>query len=69
MVHFEKDRYVIDIFTGSNPVEDYLALQQEIAYVFSMLTPENLPATGLYNLATLLANMQPCYETAVKMTK
>ena len=69
MVQFKEDRYVIDIFTGGNPVEDYLALQQEIAYVFSMLTPENLPSTGLYNLATLLANMQPEYQTAIKMTE
>ncbi len=69
MVRFEKDRYQIDIRTGTNPVENYLALQEEIAYVFSVLRPDILPDDGLPQLAILLMNMQPDWDTARKMAE
>lgn len=69
MVKFEKDSYRIDIHTGTNPVENYLALQEEIAYVFSLLRPEILPDEGLPQLAILLMNMQPDWDTARKMAE
>ena len=69
MVKFEKDSYRIDIHTGTNPVETYLALQEEIAYVFSVLRPEILPDEGLPQLAILLMNMQPDWDTARKMAE
>lgn len=69
MVHFEKDRFLIEIHTGNSPLSNYLALQEEIAYVFSIMRPELLPEHGLYNLAMLLTSMQPDWDTALKMTK
>lgn len=69
MVRFEKDRYVIDIYTGTNPVEDYLELQKEIAYMFSMTNQENIPSDGFYHLGNLLREMQPELETAKRMLK
>ena len=67
MVKFEKDRYMIDIRTGTNPVENFLALQEEIAYVFSVMRPDILPDEGLPQLGILLMNLQPDWDTARKM--
>ncbi|MBQ7899971.1 MAG: hypothetical protein IJ307_08995 [Bacteroidales bacterium] len=67
MVRFDKDGFTISVKTGGCPVENYLALQSEIAYVFSIMTSANIPDEGLYHLADLLHNMQPDFETARKM--
>lgn len=67
MVRFDKDSFTITVKTGGCPVENYLALQSDIAYVFSILTSANMPDEGLYHLADLLQNMQPDFETARRM--
>ncbi len=67
MVRFGDKSFTIEIYTGCNPVEDFQALQTEIAYVFSVLTSETMPDQGLYYLANLLMNMQPDWEIAKKM--
>lgn len=68
MVRFEDKSYTIEIETGGNPIEDYQALQTEIAYVFSMMDKERMPDQGLYHLADLLMQLQPEWEVAKKMT-
>ena len=68
MVHFEKDRYIIEVYTGGFPVEDYLGLHEEIAYLFSILNQENIRGDGFPQLANLLSDMAPDLETAKKMT-
>ena len=35
MVRFEKDRYIIEVYTGCDPVESWLNLHEEIAYLLS----------------------------------
>lgn len=67
MVRFNEDGFTITVKTGGCPVENYLALQSEIAYVFSIMTSANMPDEGLYNLAELMHNMLPDFETARKM--
>lgn len=69
MVRFEKDRFIIDVYTGYNPVEDWMVLQNEIAHIFGILTQENIPQDGLFQLSHLLSSMQPDWETAKKMTQ
>ncbi len=69
MVRFENDKYTIEIQTGTNPIESYLALQTEIAYVFSIIDQDTMPADGLFHLADLLMNMQPGWEVAKKMVE
>lgn len=67
MVRFEKDRYIIEVYTGSLPVEDYLDLQKEIIYMFSIINQENIRGDGFLQLANLLLAMLPDFETAKKM--
>lgn len=67
MVRFEKDRYIIEVYTGGFPVEDYLDLQNEIIYMFSIINQENIRSDGFLQLANLLSAMLPDFEMAKKM--
>ena len=67
MVRFEEDRYIIEVYTGGFPVEDYLDLQNEIIYVFGIINQENIRSDGFLQLANLLSAMLPDFETAKKM--
>lgn len=68
MVCFEDKSYTIEIETGGNPIENYQALQTEIAYVFSVIGKDQMPEQGLFYLADLLMQLQPEWEVAKKMT-
>lgn len=68
MVRFEKDRYVIDVYTGADPVENWLELHKEIVYLISLVDQTNAPADGLCYLPQLLGDMMPEWEVARKMT-
>ena len=67
MVRFEEDRYIIEVYTGGFPVEDYLDLQKEIIYMFGIINQENIRSDGFLQLANLLSAMLPDFETAKKM--
>lgn len=67
MVRFKKDRYVIEVVTGSEPTERWLELMKEISRVLSLIDPDNFPDDGFYNLANLMEDMLPDWETARKM--
>ena len=67
MVRFEEDRYIIEVYTGGFPVEDYLDLQNEIIYMFGIINQENIRSDGFLQLANLLSAMLPDFETAKKM--
>ena len=41
MVRFEKDRYIIEVYTGSDPVESWLNLHEEIAYLLGLVNQGN----------------------------
>lgn len=69
MVRFEKDRYIIEVYTGGLPVEDYLDLQNEIIYMFSIINQENIRSDGFLQLANLLSAMLPDFEMAKKMAE
>lgn len=60
MVRFEKDRYVIEVFTGmADPIEEYIELHDEIATVFGMMNQDTMPGQGLYHLADLMRELVP----------
>lgn len=67
MVRFEEDRYIIEVYTGGIPMEDYLDLQNEIIYMFGIINQENIRSDGFLQLANLLSAMLPDFETAKKM--
>ena len=68
MVRFDDKSYTIEVVTGGNPVENYQALQSEIAYVFSVMYKDRMPEQGLFYLSDLLMQLQPEWEVAKKMT-
>ena len=67
MVRFEKDRYVIEIYTGGDPIESYQELHKEIACLFGLINQENILTDGFPYMAGLLENMQPDWEVAKRM--
>lgn len=69
MVRFEKDRYIIEVKTVGLPIEDWQELNNELAYVFTLLTQENMPTDGVYQLANLLRELQPDTSVAERMVR
>lgn len=69
MVHFKETTLVIEYTAGCNPVEEWQGLSEELAWVFTMLTPDKMPKDGLWRLAQLMAEMKPRPELAYKMLK
>lgn len=67
MVRFEKDRYIIEVYTGCDPVESWLNLHEEIAYLLGLVNQGNCPESGFLCLSQLLVDMMPQWETARKM--
>ncbi len=60
MVRFEKDRFIIEVFTGLvDPIEEYIELHDEISTVFGMMNQDNIPGQGLYHLADLMRELVP----------
>lgn len=69
MVRFEKDKLVIEYTAGCNAVEEWIGLYDELTFVLTSLTPEQMPKEGLWRIVELLSAMVPDYETARKMIK
>lgn len=69
MVRFEEDRYVIEVFTGADPVENWLELHKEIVYLISLVDQNNTPTDGLCYLPQLLGDMMPEWEIARRMAE
>lgn len=69
MVRFEKDRYIIEIHTGCNPIEDYLLLQQSLLDLLSNVNQDNIISDTFYRVPDFLAELIPDWETAKKMTE
>lgn len=67
MVRFEKDKLVIEYTSGCNAVEEWIGLQEELVYVFSIMNSNNVPKDGLWRLANLMEAMVPDFDTAKKM--
>ena len=67
MVRFEKDKLVIEYTSGCNAVEEWIGLQEELVYVFSIMNSNNVPKDGLWRLANLMEAMVPDFDTATKM--
>lgn len=67
MVRFEKDKLIIEYSAGCHAVEEWLGLQEELVYVFSIMNSNNVPKDGLWRLANLMEAMMPDFDTAKKM--
>lgn len=69
MIRFDKDRYTIEVYTGSDPVENWLELHKEIVCLISLINQDNMPKDGLCYLSQLLEDMMPEWEVARRMTE
>jgi len=66
-VIFHPDKFVIEVQTGHNPIEDWLDTQNEM---LELLKSEDESMAGKRcQCLELLRNMLPDLETAKKMTK
>lgn len=65
MVRFEKDRFIIEIVTKTNPIETWLETKKEMVRLLQDQAEEE-PHKYYYYL-NLLEGMMPDWETAKKM--
>lgn len=68
MVTFNKDSFTVKVYTGTNPVEDWLELQKELSYVFTQMRQNTMPVDGLWQLALLMEALLPDPSVAERMT-
>ncbi|WP_289160491.1 hypothetical protein [uncultured Parabacteroides sp.] len=66
MVRFEKNKFIIEVPTGGNPVEDWLNTMRGVMNVLGNENPE-IQNEGYYHALWLLQNMLPEWEEAKKM--
>lgn len=65
MVRFEKDRYIIEVVTSCNPMEDWLMFYKELLGLMSHMDEQALIKP--LHTCRLLKEMLPDLETAKKM--
>lgn len=65
MVRFEKDRFIIEVYTGINPVENWIELVKQLSMLLSMHS-EGTP-NDLYYVADLFSDLMPNYDQAKRM--
>ena len=67
MVRFEKNKFIIEVPTTGNPVEDWLDTMRSLMNVLCVGN-QNLPNEDHCNAFWLLQNMLPEWKDAKKMT-
>lgn len=65
MVKFEKNKYIIEVETGGNPVEDWLNTFKEILNLVGTQNQDFLESR-IYTTSFLM-DMMPTWEDAIKM--
>ena len=66
MVTFNKDSFTVTVETGTDPVEDWLATQNEL--IESLQAEADDMHEKRFHYLTLLKALLPDWETAKKMT-
>ncbi len=66
-VEFRDTCYVITVQTGTNPIEDWLALIDELLYVLGLLDVQQNGSEMPWRTLGLISSMMPDWETALKM--
>jgi len=66
MVTFKEDRFIIEVETVTNPIEDWLSLHDEILNV--LMSEDEAMKENRPKCLSLLRDLMPDYETAIKMT-
>jgi hypothetical protein len=69
MVRFEKDGFTIHVHTGTNPVEEWMNLHDQLLDMIGTVDESSGTAPNdFYRVFMLLQDMMPDYLTAKKMT-
>lgn len=66
-VEFFDDRFVITLKTGTNPIEDWLDLHNELLTVLGTWDSQLNVMENPWRMLWLLESMMPEWETALKM--
>jgi hypothetical protein len=66
-VEFRDDSYTITIYTGCDPIEDWLNLHNELLLVLSAWDSAQMIIDTPRHVLGLLERMMPERETAIKM--
>jgi hypothetical protein len=69
MVSFKKESFVIEVYAGTCPIEDWLGAYRGIISLLTAADPELRPNDNYYMVWSLLYAMMPDLETAKKMTE
>jgi len=69
MVRFEKDRFIIEVKTGINPIENWLDTIQDLLSVLRSQDPDLANGETHYFTLALLEEMLPEWEDAKKMAE
>jgi hypothetical protein len=67
MVRFEKDRYIIEIVTGCDPIESWIELQKSIQDLIRNVNRDTL-SDNFFNSVDFLQELIPDWDIAKKMT-
>lgn len=66
-VEFNDKSFSITIYTGMNPIEEWLELHNELTDVLSMLDMVSISMPTPYRVLELIKEMMPDVDTAKKM--
>jgi hypothetical protein len=66
MVTFNDDRFIIDIYTGGNPVEEWLALHDDLCQLLA--DQDDHLSEKHHWVCNLLRELTPDISVAIKMT-
>lgn len=66
-VEFKDDRFTITIPTGTNPIEDWLELHNELLTILSMWDSQSNIMENPWRVLWLLEHMMPEWDVALKM--
>jgi hypothetical protein len=67
MVQFEERGFVIRIETGTNPIEDWMGLHEELLQALSSINESEVCGKVYYHILGLLQDMMPEWEICKKM--
>jgi hypothetical protein len=66
-VTFQPDGYTIQVFTGCNPVENWLDTQKQLCDAITAISEVECNNDGYWLVINLLREMMPDIKTAEKM--
>lgn len=67
MVRFEEKKFIIEVNTATDPVEDWLLLHQSLTDIIRGVTAERIVDDTFYAAVDFLHELMPDCETAKKM--